>query len=133
MNREEAFRIFEGESDRFERALNLVVILKRIGLENPSVEDVASVVRWADAHVSGGLDRLMDALEAETPETAKSLRQLMDEAPVGARIRHNGWKARFQRRYQKRENGNWYPEWVEHKGHGYPSEMFPPNEYALEE
>jgi hypothetical protein len=59
------FGAFENERPRLERSEDLNVILKRLGVEAPTYEDIAAVTRWADAHVSAGLDAVLAWLVAE--------------------------------------------------------------------
>lgn len=56
-----AWHIFEAERPRIERSQDLNVILKRLGVEDPTYEDLAAVTRWADAHVQAGLEALVEA------------------------------------------------------------------------
>lgn len=57
----QAWKVFEGEMRRLDRSRNLNVILKRLGLPDPTIDDLAAVTMWADAHVSGGLEALRNA------------------------------------------------------------------------
>jgi hypothetical protein len=63
-----AFRVFEAESDRLERSKNLDFILRQHGVDEPSVEMVAAITRWADAHVSAGLDAIFGSEEVENDD-----------------------------------------------------------------
>lgn len=51
-------RDFEAGADRFERAVSANAILVGLGVEAPSVEDVAKIMRWADGYAQSGLDNL---------------------------------------------------------------------------
>lgn len=73
-DRREAFRLFEHESDRFERSQNLDIILRQFGVEEPSVDLIAAITRWADAHVSAGLDAVFG------PETVDPDGMTQDDA-----------------------------------------------------
>jgi len=63
MTPEELFRIAESSSDRFERASAAASILRSIGIPDPSVEDVAKIMRWYDGHMTTALEALSAHLE----------------------------------------------------------------------
>jgi hypothetical protein len=58
LSRDEAFRIFEHERPRHERTRDLAHILAAHGFDadTDAIPVLAAITRWADSHVSAGLD-----------------------------------------------------------------------------
>lgn len=64
----------DGSNLRWERTVAVATILVGMGLPDPTVEQAARLIRWADAYEQGAVERAADAVATLfAPETSERI------------------------------------------------------------